>query len=60
MFDKLLKVHEELEELNNQIIAEQKDVIAKLQQQNQLLIEIIEKYLLNGKKFNEFNKEPEL
>jgi hypothetical protein len=60
MFDKLLKVHEELEEVNNQIIAEQKQVIQKLQQQNQELIEIIEKYLLNGKKFNEFNKEAEL
>lgn len=60
MFDKLLKVHEELEEVNNVIIAKQKDVIQKLQEQNQQLIEIIEKHLLNGKKFSEFNKESEL
>jgi hypothetical protein len=60
MLDKLLKVHEELEEINNDIIARQKYIIQKLQEQNQQLVEIIEKHLLNGKKFNEFSKEPEL
>jgi hypothetical protein len=48
--DDIVKAHEELEELNNQIISEQKQMINLLQKQVAQLKEIIEKYILNDKK----------
>jgi hypothetical protein len=51
--ERLVQVHEELERVNDELIAKQRLIIEKLQEQNKELTEIIEKYLLGGKKFNE-------
>jgi len=51
--DRLVQVHEDLERVNDELIAKQRLIIEKLQEQNKELTEIIEKYLLGGKKFNE-------
>lgn len=48
--DDILQAHVELEELNNQIISEQKQMIHLLQKQVAQLKEIIEKHILNDKK----------
>lgn len=51
--ERLVQVHEDLERVNDELIAKQRLIIEKLQEQNKELTEIIEKYLLGGKKFNE-------
>jgi hypothetical protein len=51
--DRLVQVHEDLERVNDELISKQRLIIEKLQEQNKELTEIIEKYLLGGKKFNE-------
>ena len=51
--ERLVSLHEDLEKVNDELIAKQRIIIEKLQEQNKDLIGIIEKYLLGGKKFNE-------
>lgn len=51
--ERLVSLHEDLEKVNDELIAKQRLIIEKLQEQNKDLIGIIEKYLLGGKKFNE-------
>ena len=51
--ERLVSLHEDLEKVNDELIAKQRLIIEKLQKQNKELTEIIEKYLLGGKKFNE-------
>ena len=60
-FEDIIKAHEELEDVNNQIISEQKEMINLLQKQVAQLKAIIEKHILNDKKistlFNDFDAD---
>lgn len=46
MLDELLKSQLELEEINNDIITKQDEVIKLLQEQNQFLRKLVEKYII--------------
>ena len=50
MLDEILKAHLELEEVNNDIIAKQNEVIKLLQEQNQFLRKLVEKYVVKEPK----------
>ena len=50
MLDEILKSQLELEEINNDIIAKQNEVIKLLQEQNQFLRKLVEKYIIKEPK----------
>ena len=50
MLDEILKAHFELEEVNNDIIIKQDEVIKLLQEQNQFLRKLVEKYVVKEPK----------
>ena len=50
MLDEILKSQLELEEINNDIIAKQNEVIKLLQEQNQFLRKLVEKYVVKEPK----------
>jgi len=50
MLDEILKEHLELEEINDGIIAKQDEVIKLLQEQNQYLRKLVEKYIIKKPK----------
>ena len=50
MLDEILKSQLELEEINNDIIAKQNEVIKLLEEQNQFLRKLVEKYIIKKPK----------
>jgi len=50
MLDEILKSQLELEEINNDIIAKQNEVIKLLEEQNQFLRKLVEKYIIKEPK----------
>ncbi len=51
-FEDVIKAHEELEELNNEIIQEQQKTIVLLQEQVEYLKSIVNQYNLKNEKTN--------